>query len=59
MKLTLLFSLLLSLLSAFSASAQAPRPPIQNLSGLTGDVNITAPLDLQPLRYDAANVEMD
>jgi hypothetical protein len=34
--------------------AQAPRPPIQNLSGLTGDVNITTPLDLQPLRYDTA-----
>jgi hypothetical protein len=36
------------------ARGQAPRPPIQNLSGLTGDVNITTPLDLQPLRYDAA-----
>jgi hypothetical protein len=36
------------------ARGQAPRPPIQKLSALTGDVNIATPLDLQPLRYDNA-----
>ena len=52
--LTLPLLLTLLFVCHFSASGQAPRPPIQTLSGLTGDVNIATPANLQPLRYDTA-----